>query len=235
MQKDSKFPTKEKRDLLFLHGYLSTGDSFAFQKDFFSQYFNVYTPDLKGFGKNAIMEYPYSLDDYVNDVKKYVIENHLNKPDVIAHSFGGRIAIKLASKDKDFFGKIVLTGSAGLKPKRTLKKSFKRLLFKTLKLFIDKNKLAFLYSSDYNMLDEVMKESFHKIINEHLDDRLSSIENQTLIVFGEKDDQTPVYMAKRLNEGISNSKLILIKDAGHFSFIDKPKTFNMEVREFLLS
>ena len=80
-----------------------------------------------------------------------------------------------------------------------------------------------------------MKESFIKIVNEHLDYTLSGIYNQTLIVNGEKDRETPLYMAKRLNSGIKNSKLVIIEKAGHFSFIDNPERFNMEVRDFLLS
>ncbi len=235
MEQDGKFSTNEKRDLLFLHGYLSSGKSFVFQTKFFSQYFNVYAPDLKGFGSNFDMEYPYSLDDYVNEVKEYIKDNGLKNPDVIAHSFGGRIAIKLASTDKSAFGKMVLTGCAGLKPKLTFKKAWRKASFNFLKHFVKREKLSRYYSNDYNMLNVTMKESFKKIVSEHLDDRLADIDNQALIIFGKNDDQTPLYMAKRLNKGIKNSKLILIANAGHFCFIDKPARFNMEVREFLLS
>jgi pimeloyl-ACP methyl ester carboxylesterase len=80
-----------------------------------------------------------------------------------------------------------------------------------------------------------MKNSFVKIVNEHLDYTLNGIKNKTLIVFGENDKETPLYMADRLYKGIKGSKKIIIKNAGHFSFIDKPLRFNTEVREFLLS
>ena len=80
-----------------------------------------------------------------------------------------------------------------------------------------------------------MKESFIKIVNEHLDSLLGGIYNKTLIINGKNDRETPLYMAKRLNLGIKNSKLVIIENAGHFCFIDKSDKFNMEVREFLLS
>ena len=41
------------------------------------------------------------------------------------------------------------------------------------------------------------------------------------------------YMAKRLNKGIKNSHLKVIKGAGHFCFIDKPYAFNLLAGEFL--
>lgn len=221
--------------MLFLHGYLSSGDSFIYQKAYFERYFNVFTPDLKGFGKNQGMEWPYSLNDYLTEVKEYMYKNSIVYPNLIAHSFGGRIALKGASEDKNLFDKLVLTGCAGLKPKATIKKCFKRGVFLVAKRFIPKERLQAFYSKDYRELSPVMKESFKKIVSEHLDDRLPFIYNKTLLVFGKNDRETPIYMAKRLNSGIKNSSLLLFENAGHFCFIDESLKFNMEVREFLLS
>ena len=218
-----------------MHGYLSSGASFTYQTAFFSKEFNVYAPDLVGFGQNQTMVKPYSLDDYVDFVIDYIKQNGLNRPCVIAHSFGARIVLKAVYRQRDIFDKIVLTGAAGLKPKFSLKKAVKRATFKVLKKLINKQKLSRFYSKDYLSLSPVMRESFIKIVNEHLDYTLKSIKNQTLIVFGENDAETPLYMAKRLNKGIENSTLKVYKCAGHFCFIDKKHTFNTEVREFLLS
>lgn len=220
---------------MFLHGYLANKETFIYQKNFLQNYFNLHLIDLTGFGEKAFMPYPYDLTDYANEVKDYIKENGLKKPHVVAHSFGGRIAIKLASENRDLFDKIVLTGAAGLKPKFSLKKFCKASLFKILKKFVRKERLKNFYSSDYNSLSPVMKKSFILIVNEHLDDKLADIENQTLIIFGKNDKETPVYFAKRLQKGIKNSKLILLENAGHFAFIDQATKFNLEVREFLLS
>ncbi len=218
-----------------MHGYLADKNSFSYQIPFFEKDFNVSAIDLKGFGQNANMEYPYSLDDYVKEVKAFIIDNGLSKPCVIAHSFGGRIAIKLAAENDGLLDKIVLTGAAGIKPKRGVKYKIKTAAFRCLKPFIKKERLSRFYSKDYLSLSPVMKESFIKIVNEHLDGIIKNIKNPTLIVYGEKDKETPPYMAKKLKEGINGSKLIFIEEAGHFCFIDKPYKFNMEVREFLLS
>ncbi len=214
---------------------MANSDTFAYQTSYFKRYFDVYCPDLKGFGKNTGMEYPYSLDDYIKEVEEYKYKNGLISPNVIAHSFGGRIVIKSAAKNPNAYNKIVLTGAAGLKPKRTFNYYRKKIAFSLLKKFLPKEKLSRFYSKDYLALDNVMKQSFCKIVNEHLDDYIGDIKNPTLIVFGKNDRETPLYMAKKLNEKIKNSKLIIIENAGHFCFIDKPLKFNTEVREFLLS
>jgi pimeloyl-ACP methyl ester carboxylesterase len=204
-------------------------------KELLERDFEVFAPDLKGFGQNIPMAYPYSLDDYISDVCEYMYKNGITCPSVIAHSFGARIAIKASAGDKKLFNKLVLTGAAGLKPRKTFKKTLKKATFSILKKFVPKEKLKGFYSSDYQSLDVVMKQSFVKIINEHLDGKLEKVENQTLLVFGSNDKETPLYMAKRLNKGIKNSRLIVINNAGHFCFIDKSAKFNVEVKEFLLS
>lgn len=230
-----KFSTKEKKDLLFLHGYLADGNSFAYQYPAFKDSFNIYAFDLKGFGKNVPMPYPYSLDDYASDVKRFMEDNGIEKPCVIAHSFGGRVAIKLLSVHPDLFSKLVLTGSAGLKPKKTIKKVVKKTIFNCLKVVVPKERLTALYSKDYQKLSPVMQKSFKMIVNEHLDEKVKKIKVPTLIINGKNDKETPLYMAKRFNKFIDGSKMVVLEGAGHFCFIDKKFKFNAEVKEFLLS
>lgn len=230
----NNFSTKEN-SLLFLHGYLADSKTFFNQIQHFEKFLNVFAFDLKGFGTNTNMLYPYSLDDYIDEVNEYKYKHNIVKPHLIVHSFGGRIALKGLYKDKNFCDKLVLTGSAGLKPKITLNKKIKKLAFNILSKFIDKKKLTKFYSKDYLALNPIMQKSFVKIVNEHLDYTLPSISNKTLIIFGEDDRETPLYMAKKLNKNIKNSKLIIIKNAGHFCFIDKPLAFNFAVENFLLN
>ena len=217
-----------------MHGYLASSKTFSYQLAYFKKYFQVFCFDLKGFGENLDMPYPYSLDDYIKEVKTFLNDNNIVKPHVIAHSFGCRIAIKMAAEDPQIFDKMVLTGAAGLKPKNSVKKAIRRTAFKVAKRFIPKEKLTKFYSKDYQTLSPVMQDSFKKIVNEHLDGYLNKIENQTLLIFGRCDKETPLYMAKRLNKGIKNSKLSIYDNAGHFCFIDKSAKFNVEVKEFLL-
>ena len=193
----------------------------------------VYALDLAGFGESKKLNKPYSLDDYVTEVKNLITACGIEKYDVLAHSFGGRIALRLALIDNRV-DKLVLTGSAGLKPKRKLSYYFKVYSYKVLKKFLPKNLLQNFGSSEYRSLDEVVKKSYLKIVNEHQDDEVKKINNQTLIIYGEDDNETPLYMAKRLNKYIKNSNLKIIKGAGHFAFIDDAFSFNLYLKEFLL-
>ena len=195
----------------------------------------MFAPDLVGFGSNQNMAYPYSLDDYIDSVSEYMKEKGIENPFIVAHSFGGRIAIKGIATKKIKAKKLVLTGSAGLKPKWSIKKGAKKTCFSVLKKFVKKDKLKGFYSPDYLALNDTMRLSFIKIINEHLEGYLPLINVPTLIINGKKDTETPLYMAKRLNKNIQSSTLQVFDGCGHFCFLDKPNKFNMEVREFFLS
>lgn len=219
---------------MFLHGYLSDGKAFVMQERFFNGIYRCFAPDLVGFGENKEMPFAYSLDDYIASVKEYMQQNGIVKPDVIAHSFGARIAVKMASLDKDIFGKIIITGGAGLKPKRKLNYFIKKIKFSVLKKFVKREKLKKYYSSDYLALSPIMRESFKKIISEHLDENAKVVENKVLLVYGEKDTETPLYMAKRYKNYIKNSTLKIIKEEGHFCFLTAFNYFNTLAREFLL-
>ncbi len=227
--------TPKSKQILFLHGYLSFGKSFVNQLDFLSRDFEVFAPDLKGFGQNSFMPYPYSLDEYIIDVKEYMYKHGLKSPNVVAHSFGGRIVLKGVATKKLKFSKLVLTGCAGLKRRPSVIKGTKKVTFKILRCFMDREKLKAFYSKEYLSLSPVMRESFKLITEEKLDCYLSQIKNPTLIINGSLDKDVPIYQAKRLNKGITGSSLSIYKGAGHFCFLDKPYKFNTEVKEFLLS
>lgn len=215
-----------------LHGYLSKKESFAWQIKFFSRYYRVIAPDMTGFGENKGMSYPYSLCDYADEIIRLVDELKIKKYDVLAHSFGARVAVKIANGDERA-DRIVFTGAAGLKPRRGLKYLFKRASFLLLKRLVPREKLAKFYSSDYRSLSPVMKESFKKIVAENLDDEVKRIQNKCLVVSGKADRETPPESQRKYARYIKNSERVFIKGAGHFCFSEKPDEFNGAVFAFL--
>ncbi len=215
-----------------MHGFLSNKESFCYQTAYFSKFYRVIAIDITGFGKSKALPYPFSIDDYLKDVLAVLDKLKIEKFYLIAHSFGGRIAIKLAGTT-DRVLKLVLTGSAGLKPKRSLKYYFKVYSYKLIKRFLSDKARAKFGSEELKGLSGNMRGSYYKIVNEYLDGYLSNIRCKTLIIFGENDKETPLYIADKLNKNIKNSEKFVIKNAGHFCFIEKYYEFNLIVNEFL--
>lgn len=217
--------------LLALHGYLASKESFLKQIKFFSAFYKVVAVDMTGFGESPKMERPYSVDDYKSEIKRVVSELGVEKYNILAHSFGARVTMKLAAEDKRI-NRIIFTGAAGLKPRRSLKYFFNRASFLMLRRLVPKEKLERFYSSDYRSLSPVMKESFKKIVSENLESYAEQITAKTLIISGKKDAETPPYSQKKLHGLIKGSRLMFI-DGGHFCFAENSSKFNAAAFSFL--
>ena len=60
--------------------------------------FTVVTYDLRGAGESACPPGPYSLDDFVGDLRSLVEQLDLERPALVGHSFGGTIALAYAAE-----------------------------------------------------------------------------------------------------------------------------------------
>ena len=146
---------------------------------------------------------------------------NIEKATLVGHSFGGRVAIYIAAKYPEKVEKLVLVDSAGIKPRRGIKYRLKILLHKILKKFGKGLK----GSKDYRALSSVMKKTFQNVVNYDETYLLSDITADTAIFWGDKDKDTPLYMARKLNKKIKSSHLFLLTNAGHFSYLDNSGYF----------
>lgn len=80
-----------------------------------------------------------------------------------------------------------------------------------------------------------MRQILVKVVNEDLTDLLPNIKNNTLLVWGELDDATPIGDAHIMNQKIKNSGLIVAKGAGHYSYLEQPQMVNGAISSFLQS
>ena len=91
------------------------------------------------------------------------------------------------------------------------------------------------FSSDYNLLNEVQKQSFKKIVGFYLDGQLDKIQVPILAVFGSEDRETPVKsVGKVLKKQIKECTIVEMKNTGHFCFVQDYNQFNLIAKEFLL-
>ncbi len=208
--------------LLFLHGWGCDGKIFLELSEIFSRFYRCLIIDFPPFGKSEEPKEIWGVGDYAQMVKEFLDMLHIKKFKIIAHSFGGRVALNLASCYNNNVTKMVLTGAAGLKSKFNLLNFLKISVYKTFKKFyVGKN----MGSVDYRALSNQMKKSFVKIIKHDQTEDCEKIICPTLLIYGKNDDATPVYMAKKLNKLIKNSKLIILKNSGHFCFLDSKEEF----------
>lgn len=215
---------------MFLHGYLSSKESFAYQIEYFSRFYRVTAVDFLGFGQSGALKEPFSVGDYVAWLKEALRLLGIKKPHIIAHSFGCRVAVKMLSGGYEA-DKILLTGPAGVILKRGFSYRAKVRLYRIVRSFAPRFAEKRFGSAEYRSLSPVMKESYKKIVNEDLRVFAREVKNEVLIVEGTRDTTTPLREAEAYLAAFPCAKLRRI-DGGHFAFVDSPLTFNLIAEEF---
>ena len=220
-----------KDNIIILPGWGETRNTFLEIINILKIDYTIYILDYPGFGNTPFPNRNLIMDDYSLLVIDFLSQLNITNPIVIAHSFGGRIAILLSSKYNISIKNLILIDSAGIKPKVTLKKKFKLKIYKTLQSLANylpkniKTKVkTYLFnkfsSTDYQSLDPNMRETFKNIVNLDLSNYLSKIKCNTLILWGEKDIDTPLKDAKIMHKKITNSELIIFPNCTHFCYLE---------------
>ncbi|MDO8529248.1 MAG: alpha/beta hydrolase [bacterium] len=218
--------------IVFLHGW---GASAPIFKSLLEQCADYIALDLPGFGKSERPKNTWDILAYANFIDKFLRKLNIKNPTLIGHSFGGSVIVKYLSAHGNNAKKIILIDSAGIREKvisKTVLKVFSKIgksgLIFFPKTFREKTKKSF-----YKLIDAedypqsgAMKEIYLKIISEDLKRDMEKIEVETVLIWGEKDKDTPLSDGLTMKSLIKNSKLFVIKNAGHYSFLENPKEFN---------
>ena len=221
-------------NIIFLHGWGADYKSFYFLKDVLQNQ-KLHFASLDGFGGTKPPTDP-TIKGYANRLHSYITKNNLKNVILVGHSFGGRIAIEYASTHSIL--KLVLVDSAGLKPRVSIKKLYKTCKYKLYKWLV-KNKilnakhLNNFGSADYRSANIQMKEVLKSCLKYNQKNQLKKIKSKTLIIWGDKDTDTPLYMANTLHRGIKNSKLVVLKNCRHFCFLDNQYLFFKHLKQFI--
>lgn len=212
--------------IVLLHGWGGSTQSFEFICKHLTFNYKALILDFPPFGKSEEPKQNFTIFDYEQIVINIMNINNIKKPIIVGHSFGGRVATLLGSKG--LANSLILTASAGMKPRRCLWYYLKVLKHKILKLFGKKAK----GSKDYQNLSANMKKTFSNIVSTFLEEYAINIAVPTILFWGGRDKETPMYMAKRLNKLIKDSKIICFKKADHFCYISHKNSFIAIINHF---
>ncbi len=237
---------KQTVSIILLHGWsiTMTGDRYREAKHLLERDgWTVYTPDLPGFGKEALRGESMSLDDYVQFVHDFMQKKKISKAIFIGHSFGGRIAAKLAVTYPALVQKLIICSSPLIKGRVSVKKQLLAAVAKVGKQVmcvfptsVQKGARKLLYASinewDYYKADE-LRETFLRIINEDLLPVLGRITTKTLIIWGENDTFVPLSQGRAITAAIPGAVLVTVANTGHKLPYEQPVAFVGAIEKFL--
>ena len=233
--------------VLLLHGWGARASTYRCIIDMLTPNFRVIAPDMPGFGGSGEPSFPYTAENYADFVRAFCAELSVKKAVLIGHSHGGRTIIKLVTNGKTQLEVpgIILIDSAGLIRKKSFSQKMKIAKFKLAKKIFGNRLGEKLFpgliekmrkkngSADYAAASPTMRKSMVSVINEDLSGVLSKIASPTLLIWGENDTDTPMYQAKIMERNIPDCGLVVVKNAGHFSFLTDPGLVRRVIYSFL--
>lgn len=235
--------------VLLLHGWGCSGRHFAPITEELKKDRLVTVIDFPAHGESSDPPAPWGVSDFTEMTAELMDKLSIAPADIIAHSFGARVAIDLAARHPDSVHRMVLTGAAGLRKPQTPEQKRKSEQYQRVKetlnrlgrlpglkgpmdrlLEMERQKHG---SPDYLALSPQMRQTFVKIVSEDLSDRLPRIQAPTLLVFGENDTETPLWMGQKMEREIPDAGLVVFENGDHFAFLHEWTRFLTIVRTFL--
>jgi pimeloyl-ACP methyl ester carboxylesterase len=232
---------EKNSSIIFLHGWRSNKEIWlTAMSQLPTADYQLFAIDLPGFGGSQLPTKVFTIGDYAEIVVEFIKKLDLKNTIIVGHSFGGRVGIKLAAQYPAIVAKLVLVDSAGFSLSQE-KKSVMNLAAKIARPFfkpkfmqgLRKKIYGHIGAEDYLATPE-LQQTFVNVVNEDLSEDMKKINCPTLIITGEKDMDTPVEFGIKMHSLIPNSKFLILPNAGHFSFLDKPEEFTEKLKEFIL-
>ena len=229
--------------LLMLHGWGSHLNNFSALIDAYKDRYTVYALDFPGFGHSKEPTKALSIYDYATLTEGFMDALKIPAPIILSHSFGGRVALIIASKRK--IPKMILTGCAGIRPDRSALYYIKIYGYKTMKVLSKFPLLNFVFkemvddyrckvgSSDYNAASPIMKQILSKVVTQDLRHHLKDISAPCLLIWGELDTATPLQDGELMETRIPDAGLAVLKKATHYAFLEQHNQFVTIMNKFL--
>lgn len=219
---------QSENKVIFLHGWGGNTDSFfklALKLAEKRPDLELILVDYPGFGlTNAPDATGWDTFRYADWVAAFCETLEIKQAHFYVHSFGGRILTRLMNALPELGQKLVFTGAAGIKWPLSLRQKIsvslsklvpkaKRSRGQRLQQFIVTKIFG---ARDWGNVPPALKATLTKVLAEaDLRDDLTKINQDSLILWGEKDTITPIKSGTVYAEGLPHNKFMAFKNGRH--------------------
>ena len=237
--------------VILLHGLGGDVSNWASTIGPLSEKYRVIVPDQVGFGRSDKPMINYRVGTLVDFLDGLYKELKIERASLVGNSLGGWTAAAYALAHPEKVERLALVDAAGfaitgdLDPRvlnglnpstREAVKQVMSLVFYSKQIYASDAAVDMLFTRKMTAGDGYTIQRFIDSITrgeDVLDNRLASIKQPTLIVWGREDGLTPLAMGERFKKEIAGSELFVIDKCGHVPQIEKSAEFNAALMKFL--
>jgi pimeloyl-ACP methyl ester carboxylesterase len=244
----------QSRTILFVHGFPYDHNMWQAQVEEFSKDYLCFSYDIRGLGESSAGDGQFTMESFVDDLEAILDELKLNKPILCGLSMGGYISLRAMERIQNKFGALILcdTKSTADDNEGKLKRAaaIKQINSGKFYEFVDSfvlncfgEKFVKENSAEYRRVVDRSKQNNPLGVKGCLlamtgrtdtTESLSKINIPTLVICGSEDKLSPPDVMKSMADKISNSKFVLIENAGHMTPIENSQAVNRAIRDFLI-
>ncbi|MCH3880889.1 MULTISPECIES: alpha/beta fold hydrolase [Tenacibaculum] len=247
--------------IVLIHGTGASLHTWDYWTSKLKEKHRVVRMDLPAFGlTGANSNGDYSIENYTNFLTKFLHKVELDSMYLVGNSLGGNIAWNFTAENPKAVKKLVLVDASGLptnKPQPWIFKMAKTPIVNSMFLYVTpraviKDNIEQVYEDDSKISEDLItryhemalregnrkafidraKTDFKLGDNSNLE-KLKSIQNKTLLIWGENDNWIPLDNGKRMDSLMPNSKLIIVKNSGHVPMEESPKESLLLFEDFI--
>jgi pimeloyl-ACP methyl ester carboxylesterase len=207
--------------VVLLHGGASDARDWFKTMTALASGFTLYAPDLIGFGRSERKAEGYFLTEFIEFIEEFITTLGLDRPDVVGHSFGGRVAAGVAVHHHIQIRRLVLVDASGLGKIS----GFGSALF-----------------TGFSVLRKLLgrPQPFPRFLAKDGEDyswvggeELRNLGVATLLIWKRYDPYLPLSLARRAEKLIPGARLEVLPGYGHAPHGQNSAAFNRLLRDFL--
>ena len=191
----------------------------------------VYLVDLPGFGAMRRLRRRFVLAEAASWLSAWMEAVGLEQADVVGHSMGGYISLRLAAQRPEAVRRLVLVAPAVLPAGQSLLGQVLPLLLSARHM--KPSFLPVVTGDALRMGPVTLWRTARDLLRGDVREEVRSVRAPTLLIWGENDTLVPPTIGHLLRREIPDSRLLIMEKAGHVPMFDRPRKFDAALLTFL--
>lgn len=222
------WPEAAKQTIMFVHGYAGVLESWEYQINYFARQYRVVAPDLRGHGQSDAPYTDYTMEELVADLQNIVEQLALpEKFILVAHSFGGSIAVEYANAYPERLEKLVLIATAGEYPLPKAASLAARVPARLVQPFW---RYRTRFDAEFHVMKRMAANNMLKWQGWPL---MRNIRVPTLVITGERDRYFPRSVFEDVGQMIPDAEIYDVGSAKHKVQLERHQAVTRAIERFI--